>query len=342
MGLDAAPTNAPTGLSLQDAFDRFMTARRSAKPSQHTVAAYAADLRGVAGFMCSDAAEVPLTGVDARWLQSAFAAFADTRAKASVARAWSTWNQLFQHLVAAGDAPGNPMAAVPKARVPKSAPHAFTESDMAALIDTLANGRIPARNPWPIRDYAIITTLAVTGLRRGELLDLTIGDLEGPEGARIIAVRHGKGDKYRAVPVDPRLEALITAYLADRWVRFPSRGRSSEAPWQVPPRTPLWVGDGGEAMSTGQLARLVERAYRAAGINSHRPPGALVHALRHTFATALIENGATAIEVMGLLGHASLQTTQRYLATRPDQLRDAVRSNPVYSRLPEPGARAEG
>ncbi|MGB7980342.1 MAG: FAD-dependent oxidoreductase, partial [Candidatus Nanopelagicales bacterium] len=101
--------------------------------------------------------------------------------------------------------------------------------------------------------------------------------------------------------------------LADRWTRFPTPGRAAPTdPWSAPPQTALWAGDKGTALTSAQLTRIVTRAYRAAGINSHRPEGALVHALRHTFATTLIENGATAIEVMGLLGHASLSTTQRY------------------------------
>jgi integrase/recombinase XerD len=205
---------------------------------------------------------------------------------------------------------------------------------MDALIDTLIAGRIPARRPWPIRDYAIITTLATTGLRRSELLALAVSDVEGRPGARQLSVRHGKGDKYRAVPLDPRLEDLISAYLADRWRRWPTPGRSDPTdPWSGPPRTSLWLGDTGRPMTSDQLAHIVERAYRAAGINSHRPPGALVHALRHTFATRLIENGATAIEVMGLLGHSSLATTQRYLSTRPDHLRSAVAANPLLARV---------
>jgi site-specific recombinase XerD len=78
---------------------------------------------------------------------------------------------------------------------------------------------------------------------------------------------------------------------------------------------------------------LVHRAYRAAGIDSQRAAGAMTHALRHTFATRLVENGASAVELMDLLGHGSLQTSQRYLSTRPENLRAAARSNPVYASL---------
>ena len=101
----------------------------------------------------------------------------------------------------------------------------------------------------------------------------------------------------------------------------------------MPPKVALFAGTNGDPLTIGQLSYLVTKAYTTAGINSHRPPGALIHALRHTFATRLIENGVSAVELMGLLGHASLQTTQRYVATRPDHLRSAIAANPSYGLL---------
>ncbi len=318
--------------------DGFLIGLRASKPSPHTVRAYRVDLDGIAGLMAEQLdcglAELTVADIIAANLRLAFAAYADTHAKTSTSRAWSTWNRLCDHLVVDGAIVGNPMAAVGKPKVARSAPHAFSEEDMQRLLNVLQHGQIPGRRPWPIRDYAVITTLAVTGLRASELLALTLGDVEGLPGQRQVAVRHGKGDKYRAIPIDPRLETVLTAYLTDRWQRFgtPSGGHPSPTadPWAgAAPATPLWAGGHGEPMTVGQLEYLVKKAYTAAGINSHRPPGALIHALRHTFATRLIENGVSALEVMGLLGHASLQTTQRYVATRPDHLRSAVAANPI-------------
>ena len=246
----------------------------------------------------------------------------------------AVWNRFFAHLLAAGVIAGNPMGAVPKPKAARGAPSAFTDTDLGALISTLQAGNVPARRPWPTRDYAVITTLALTGLRRAELLALAVDDVEGSPDERQLAVRHGKGDKYRAIPIQPALEHLIEAYLSERWVRYPIKGRPSPTdPWSAPARTPLWVGDQGRAMTTSQLGHLVQRAYRAAGINSRRPPGALVHALRHTFATTLLEHGTTAAELQDLLGHASLATTSRYLKTRPEHLRGAIAANPVYGQI---------
>ncbi len=78
---------------------------------------------------------------------------------------------------------------------------------------------------------------------------------------------------------------------------------------------------------------MVRKAFHAAGIDGQREPGALVHALRHAFATALVENGVSAPELQALLGHESLGTTQRYLATRDASLRHAVAANPALSDL---------
>ena len=332
-------------VSLDAAIESYLTAYRATKPSAHTIRAYRNDLTGVAELLAvhldCDTSALMTEDLTGRNLRSAFAMFADNHAKASTSRAWSTWNRLCDHLVIDDVIAGNPMAAVGKPKVPRAAPQSFSEDDITRLLEVLKNGEIPARRPWPIRDYAVITTLAVTGLRASEIIDLTLGDVEGKPGERQIAVRHGKGDKYRAVPVDPRLDDLLTAYLEDRWRRFPPRRRSAISPvdpWTAAPRkTALFAGSDGDPLTVGQLSYLVTKAYTTAGINSHRPPGALIHALRHTFATRLIENGVSAIELMGLLGHASLQTTQRYVATRPDHLRSAVTANPAYGLLEAAG-----
>jgi len=190
----------------------------------------------------------------------------------------AVWIQLFAHLLAGGVITGNPMGAVPKPKAARGAPAAFTDTDLSALIATLKDGDIPARRPWTARDYALVTTLALTGLRRAELLALAVDDVEGSPRERQLAVRHGKGDNYRAIPIQPALEHLIEHYLRERWGPVPDQRRPSPTnPWSAPARTPLWVGDQGRAMTTSQLGHLVQRAYRAAGINSRRPPGALVH-----------------------------------------------------------------
>jgi site-specific recombinase XerD len=78
---------------------------------------------------------------------------------------------------------------------------------------------------------------------------------------------------------------------------------------------------------------LIERLYVRAGIRAQVPAGALVHALRHTFATTALEGGANVVEVQQLLGHSSLDTTKRYLEATANELRDAVRAHPSHLAL---------
>jgi site-specific recombinase XerD len=86
-------------------------------------------------------------------------------------------------------------------------------------------------------------------------------------------------------------------------------------------------------MRRGGLQYLVEQLYRDAGIRTKVPAGALVHALRHTFATSLARNGASGSELQRLLGHESLATTQRYIDATAREVRAAARANDAYATL---------
>jgi site-specific recombinase XerD len=172
---------------------------------------------------------------------------------------------------------------------------------------------------------ALVATFLVTGIRLGEALALTTQSVDGPPGARRLRVV-GKGGAARSIPVDDSLEALVVAYLESRRKRFPRRDPHARG-------APLFVGYDGEAMSRSAVQYLVAKLYRRAGLGAQKPTGALVHALRHTFATQALETGADVVEVQELLGHASLNTTRRYLEVTAAQLRDVVRAHPAQVAL---------
>ncbi len=305
----------------------FFLARRPKKHSEHTIAAYRRDFDAITRQLVevtgTRADELRLDQLDVRTLRHAFAGIAHQSA-ATISRTWSTWNQLFTFLVAEGTLPGNPMAAIEKPRVPKSRPKSITGDDsVERLLLAAARGRTGARNPWPERDLAVIVTLVTCGLRLSELLDLTMRSLDGPADDRVIGVR-GKGNKERTIPLEPEVEAVITEYLESRLRRFPGR---------IAQTAPLFVANSGEGMKRGGLQYLVEQLYREAGIRTRVPAGALVHALRHTFATSLARNGASGTELQRLLGHESLATTQRYVDATAREVRAAARSNDAYRAL---------
>ncbi len=107
--------------------------------------------------------------------------------------------------------------------------------------------------------------------------------------------------------------------------------------------TRLFVDVRGRGLSVDQVKYLIERLYIRAGLRARVPAGALVHALRHTFATSALEAGADVVELQTLLGHASLDTTRRYLDATAEGLRQVVRGHPGQVALPEHlrGSRAE-
>lgn len=307
--------------------DEFFLARMPRKHSPHTLDAYrrdfAAILRAVTAVTGRSEDELQLADLDIRTLRRAFALIAHQSAS-TISRTWSTWNQLFAFLVAEQAIPGNPMAAIDKPRVPKSRPKAIAGDDSVdRLLHVAARGRKGARDPWPERDLAVVVTLLTAGLRLSELLSLTMTSIEGPPGDRVIGVR-GKGSKERTVPVEPEVESIIADYLESRRRRFPGR---------IANNAPLFVANDGAALKRGGLQYLIDQLYREAGIRTKVPAGALVHALRHTFATSLARNGASGTELQRLLGHESLATTQRYVDATAREVRAAARSNDAYRSL---------
>lgn len=308
------------------AAEEFFAARRVKKDSPHTTAAYRRDLAAIAALVAEASAisvdELHVDQFTARALRDAFGTFAETHAKASIGRCWSTWNQFLNFLVGEGALVGNAMAAVSRPRESKRAPKPLIgEQTPETLLRSATVARTNARNPWPERDVAVLATLLVTGIRSNELLSLQCGSLSGRAGEQRLQVI-GKGDKPRSVPVEDSLVVLIDTYVTTRKTRFPS--------WRRGPRSPLFVDLHGEPLRRGGLRYLVDTAMRQAGVGDQRHPGALVHAMRHTFATRLAEDGASAAEIMKLLGHASLNTSQLYIDATAVERRLSASANRTY------------
>ncbi|MEH0973816.1 tyrosine-type recombinase/integrase [Micromonospora sp. CPCC 205546] len=311
--------------SVRQLIEEFLTARATRKPSPHTLEAYRRDLRAVAELAAEESTPplpldaLPVASLTARVMRAAFARYAAPRAAASVHRAWSTWNSFFSFLVADGVVAGNPMPAVGRPRAPLPQPKPLRGADTPEqLLASVARQEGRQRDPWPERDLAVLALALCAGLRLSELLALRVGSLTGRAGERRVDVA-GKGGRPRVVPIEPELDGVLVGYLDSRVRRFGSR--------TVRPDAPLLVDRQGEPLRRGGLQYLVESCYRRAGITDRVPRGARLHALRHTFATRLAEDGASAAEIMRLLGHASLASSQTYIEVTAGQQRAAVRSN---------------
>ncbi|MEU8816926.1 tyrosine-type recombinase/integrase [Actinoplanes sp. NPDC048796] len=302
-------------LPVRELIDDFLAARATRKPSVHTLKAYERDLGLIVGLIGEEG--VTLRDLSPRALRGAFAKFAGERAPASVARAWSSWNAFFTFLVTEQVVAGNPMSAVDKPRPAAHSPKPLRGSDTPEqLLDAVSRADERQRDPWPERDLAVLALALCAGLRLSELLALRIGSVMGRPGERWVEVA-GKGGRPRSVPIEPELDAVVDRYVASRRVRF-GRADADE---------PMLVDRRGAPLQRGGLQYLVQSCYRRAGINDRVPRGAQLHALRHTFATRLAEDGANASEIMRLLGHASLATSQNYIEVTAAQQRAAVRAN---------------
>lgn len=324
-------------LPLPELIERHLQDLAVRKPSPHTTAAYRRDLHGVgrrlAAAQGGQLDALTVSALDRTALRRAFADWAGDHAAASVRRAWSAWNGFFEFLLLEDLVEANPMRAVSQPKAGRGRAKAIAGDDVAGLLlQTAATTDPTARWPWPGRDVALLATFLVTGLRLSEAVGLDLDAFSGPDGARRLSVL-GKGGKARTIPIEPAYEQLVEQYLEERAERFPRHRLSDRA-------VALFVrADNGERPSRQQVEYWVDKVYRRAGVRNRVPPGALVHALRHTFATAALDHGTDVVELQELLGHSSLDTTRRYLDATAAGLREAVAGHPAQAALKRFAAR---
>lgn len=273
----------------------WLAAERRASPA--TIAAYRRDVATFLGFLARHLGAAPdratlgtLTAADFRaWLAERAA---EGVTNATRARGLAALRSFYRFLVRNGgpDCPPIRLLATPRARPP--APRALSRTDAATLV---AEAGTLAEEPWvAARDAALVLLLYGCGLRAAEALGLTRRDAPLPDGSASLRVR-GKGSKERDVPVLPVVREAVADY-----IRL--------CPHPLAPDAPLFRGMRGGPLNDRLLRLALQRARAALGLPEHASP----HALRHSFATHLLQGGADLRAIQELLGHASLATTQRY------------------------------
>jgi integrase/recombinase XerC len=233
-------------------------------------------------------------------------------ARSSVARKMSALRSFVRYLRREGQLEHDPTALAVAPRRAQTLPAHLTEAEMSRLLE------IPdASEPLGRRDQAILELFYASGLRLSELesLDLENVDFRG----RLVRVM-GKGGKERIIPFNQTTERALRAWLQDRAVLVVNQ-RSS--------RNPLFVNYRGTRLT----GRSVDRLLRRYVAQFTTQTGISAHALRHSFATHLLQRGADLRAIQELLGHARLSTTQRYTHVNAAQLVDVYRkAHPRSSR----------
>lgn len=235
----------------------------------------------------------------------------------SVARKLSALRTFFRHLLREGIITHDPIASIATPKQEKHMPVFLTVDEVFSLLEMPGNEDV-----FGARDRAILEILYSTGVRVAELAALDLDRLDAVEGMLRVT---GKGNRERLVPVgNPALEAL-SRYLPQRTLLIRERIARGEAP----ENKAVFLNHRGLRLTTRSIERIVKMYSQRAGIAARVTP----HALRHSFATHLLEMGADLRTVQELLGHVSLSTTQRYTHLNMDHLSEVYdRAHPKAKR----------
>lgn len=293
----------------RDALQGWLAAQRALRgASENTIEAYGRDVAGFLAFMTEHHGETQglgaLSRIDTSDMRSwmAFTRSQDVGPR-SLARKLSAVKTFYRWL---SEREGFAPTAVLAIRAPKfqrKLPRPLSPEAASEVIETLD---LQSQIPWiAARDQAVVTLLYGCGLRISEALGLTGADLPISATLRII----GKGDKERIVPVIEPARAAV-----ERYVRM--------CPFDISRDGPLFLGARGGRLGPRAIQKVIERTRARLGL----PATATPHAMRHSFATHLLNAGGDLRAIQELLGHASLSTTQAYTGV------DTARLMEVYAR----------
>lgn len=276
--------------------------------SDNTIRAYAIDLENFTNFLIQHIGQNDVNGLKHLQLTD-IRAWLTWRlnqglAPVSNARALSTLKHFFKYVMAYYQLE---LSHLLEMRTPKSTKK-LSRPISANKIDALIESMESEKSWTDLRDVALMILLYGAGLRISEALCLNYKDFPLPE----VLMLTGKGQKQRAIPILPIINTYIQSYL-------------DHCPIRLIADSPLFVGQRGGRLNMGMLQKKIAML-RA---QLHLPEEATPHALRHSFATHLLDEHADLRVIQELLGHSSLSTTQRYMDVSIQNLKDVyIKSHP--------------
>ena len=290
------PIAAITAEAVRVGFLSWLEQERHA--AANTVEAYDHALAGFLGFLTGhlggEADLAGLAGLRPADIRAWLAALAnDGLAASSRAQHLSALRSFVRYLTRRFGVEVTAVRLVSSARARPALPRALSIKQAREVVDHV--GEVSDAPAMQARDIGLFSLLYGSGLRIGEALGLNVTDAVALRTSLSVTVT-GKGAKTRIVPVLPVVRAAI-----DDWLRLhPDRS----------PDSPLFVGARGKRLDPAVAQRVLRTYRQRAGLPEHATP----HALRHSFATHLLAGGSDLRSIQDLLGHASLSTTQRYIA----------------------------
>ena len=268
------------------------------RASRHTLRAYGTELERLVSVL--GGAPVAWQDVDLDRLRRFLADRGADVARRSLGRTIAVLRSFFAHLKRTGAIALNPAAALRTPRFRRTLPRYVAEGDLQHVLQDR-----PITDRRAARDAALLEILYGSGLRASEAVGLDWRDVS--LGQQQLHVRSGKGGKDRIVPLTKASRAALQA------LAHVSDGKAAG-------RAPVFLGSRGTRLDVRSVGRIVARAMRDSGVAEVNP-----HALRHSCATHLLDDGADLRSIQELLGHASLSTTQRYTHVSLKQLHSAYR-----------------
>ena len=276
--------------------------------SPHTKRNYLSDLRQFQDFLLSNNISVKRKGNDRlvhidQMTIRAFLAYLYRQKvkKVTISRKIASLRAFFKYLLREGRVKNNPAEMVQLPKIDKYLPTFLSVDEVFSLVDTEFKSDV-----FGLRDKAIIELCYSSGIRVGELAGLNVDDIDWTSS---LAKIRGKGKKERIVPIGgPALEAL------KNYIKKRNELRKRNLVTDI--EDPLFLNRFGTRITTRSVGRLLDKYVLLSGINRKIGP----HALRHTFATHLMDEGADMRVIQELLGHESLSTTQKYTSMSVSKL----------------------
>lgn len=256
--------------------------------SQHSLSAYRADLNAYSKFLISNS--LSLEHAPVKSLRNYLELRSTQVSARTSARSISTFRRFYRWLLREERIDKDPSALIKSPRTQRTLPHTLTELEIEMLLDAP-----DITTAYGLRDKAMLELMYASGLRVSELITIELGQIDMHIG--VIKVL-GKGNKERLVPVGEQAIDYLIKYTREARHDLLKRNTSSH----------LFLSSHGCAMSRQAFWQLIKRHAIQAGINANVSP----HALRHAFATHLLNHGADLRVLQMLLGHADLSTTQIY------------------------------